>query len=130
MKNKIILVALVLSSYCVKAQTISLEFPYFAGQTYEFKIFQGDKHITLKKDTIPNGGKVKLVLPKEYQEYKGMAQWYLTNSKIGVGLNVVVNNEDFAIACLDSVPTNEVIVYKGSFENTFDKNNYKKQQIN
>ena len=129
MKNKIILVALVLLGCCVKAQTISLEFPYFAGQTYEFKIFQGDKQIILKEDTIPKGGKVQLVLPKEYYEYKGIAQWYLTNSKTGGGLDLIINNEDFSVVCLDSVPTNEVIVYKGSLENTFDKNNYKKQQV-
>lgn len=128
MKSKIILVLLLLSCCCVEAQSISLEFPYFAGQTYEFKIFQGDKQIILKEDTIPKGGKVQLVLPNEYHGYKGMAQWYLTKSKTGGGLDLIINNEDFSVVCLDSVPTNEGIVYKGSLENTFDKNYYKKQQ--
>lgn len=128
MKSKIFLITLSLLSFGVKAQTISLEFPYFSGQTYEFKIFQGDKHITLRKDTIPKGGKVQLVLPTEYQAYRGMAQWYLTNSKTGGGLDLIINNEDFSVTCLDSVPTNDGILYAGSKETTFDKNNYKRQQ--
>jgi len=37
------------------SQTINLEFPYFAGKTYEFKIVQGNKLIVLQNDTIPLG---------------------------------------------------------------------------
>jgi peroxiredoxin len=110
------------------AQTINLEFPYFAGQTYEFKIFQGDKQITLKEDSIPKGGKVQLTIPENYKGYKGMAQWYLTNSATGGGLDLIINNEDFSVTCLDSIPTAESIVYKSTTENVFDKSNYQKQQ--
>jgi thiol-disulfide isomerase/thioredoxin len=127
-KNNFMIAALVLASFGAKAQTIDLEFPYFAGQTYEFKIFQGDKQITLKTDTIHKGGKVQLSIPKEHSGYKGMAQWYLTNSKTGGGLDLVINNENFSVSCLDSVPTNENIVYKGTIENTFGKTNYLIQQ--
>ena len=128
MKKYTFLIALVFSSFYAKSQTIQLEFPYFAGQTYEFKIFQGDQQITLKKDTIPKGGKVQLILPKEYHGYKGMAQWYLTNSKTGGGLDLTINSEDFSVACMDSVPTGQSIVYSGSRENTFGGTNYEQQQ--
>lgn len=128
MKPLIIFPLILISSLIVNAQTIKLEFPHFAGKTYEFKIFQGDKHITLSEDTINNGGKVELVLPDEYKDYKGMAQWYLTNNKTGGGLDLIINNENFYVSCLDSIPTNENIVYSGSKENSFDKINYKKQQ--
>jgi hypothetical protein len=44
---------LLITSFGATAQTISLEFPYSAGKTYEFKIVQGNKHIVLRNDTIP-----------------------------------------------------------------------------
>ena len=129
MKKSTVFIALIILISCsVKAQTVHLEFPYFAGQTYSFKIFQGDKQITLKEDTIAKGGKVVLVLPKDYKYYKGMAQWYLTNSATGGGLDLIINNEDFSVTCLDSIPTAESIVYKSTTENIFDKSNYQKQQ--
>jgi len=118
---------LLLISCSANAQTINLEFPFFEGQTYFFKIFQGEKQITLKEDTIPKGGKVQLVIPNEYQGYKGMAQWYLTKSKTGGGLDLIINNENFSVTCLDSVPTSTSIVYSGSTEYTFDKMSYKLQ---
>jgi thiol-disulfide isomerase/thioredoxin len=128
MKKYTFFIALVFSSYYAKSQTIQLEFPYLAGQTYEFKIFQGDQQITLKADTIPKGGKVQLIIPKKYIGYKGMAQWYLTNSKTGGGLDLTINNEDFSVSCLDSIPSNKSIVYSGSKENTFGNINYEHQQ--
>ena len=127
MKNILFSILLVIG-FNAKSQTINLEFPYFEGKTYEFKIFQGDKMVTLKTDTIRKGGKVQLVFPKEYAGYKGMAQWYLTNSKTGGGLDLIINNQDFSVTCLDSVPTNESIKYKGSNESIFSKTNYLEQQ--
>ncbi len=127
-KNILYFFYLLFISFSATAQTINLEFPYFAGQTYEFKIFQGDKQITLKEDTIPKGGKVQLTIPENYKGYKGMAQWYLTNSATGGGLDLIINNEDFSVSCLDSIPKTESIVYKNTKENIFDKSNYQKQQ--
>ena len=115
-------------SFSANAQTINLEFPYFAGQTYEFTIFQGEKRIKIKEDTIAKGGKVQLTIPETYKGYKGMAQWYLTNSATGGGLDLIINNEDFSVTCMDSIPTAESIVYKNTTENIFDKANYQKQQ--
>lgn len=75
MKKKIILIVVsVLISYIAKAQSINLEFPYFAGKTYEFTIFQGDKRVKLKEGSIPKGGKVQLRIPESFKGYKGMAQ--------------------------------------------------------
>jgi hypothetical protein len=110
------------------AQTIRLEFLYFAGSTYEFKIVQGNTHIVLQKDTIPRGGKVQLQISLKYKGYKGMFTWYLTNSATGGGLEMVINQKDFSVSCLDSVPTAKSIVYKNSPENMFKKTNYQEQQ--
>lgn len=110
------------------AQTINLEFPHFAGRTYDFTIFQGEKRITLVSDTIPLDGKVVLTIPPQYKGYSGVAQWYLTKSASGGGLDLIINNEDFSVSCLDSVPTNENIIYSHTIENTFDKINFNRQQ--
>jgi len=127
-KNIICVAMLILTGFVVTAQTISLEFPYFAGKTYEFKIAQGVKQIVLQNDTIPKDGKVILQIPPKYKDYKGMAMWYLTNSEKGGGLEMVINSEDFSVTCLDSIPTNESIIYKNTTENTFLFSNYQEQQ--
>lgn len=57
-----------------------------------------------------------------------MAQWYLTHSKTGGGLDLIINNENFSVTCLDSVPTSKSIVYKGTTENIFGNTNYLQQQ--
>jgi thiol-disulfide isomerase/thioredoxin len=128
-KNLIYFFYLLVISFSANSQTINLEFPYFAGKTYDFTIFQGEKRITLKAEAIPQGGKVQLIIPEEYKGYKGIAQWYLTNSATGGGLDLVINNEDFSVSCLDSIPNENNIIYKNTTENLFDKANYKKQQI-
>jgi hypothetical protein len=57
-----------------------------------------------------------------------MAQWYLTNSATGGGLDLIIYNENFSVSCLDSIPTAESIIYKNTIENLSDKATYKKQQ--
>ncbi|MGB1315387.1 MAG: peroxiredoxin family protein [Chitinophagales bacterium] len=128
MKRSTIIIILIFLAQLTIAQTINIEFTYFAGQTYEFKIFKGEQYITLQEDTIPQNGKVVLKIPKEYAGYQGMAMWYLTNSRTGGGLDLIINNENFSVTCLDSIPTEENIIYKNTNENIFDKTNYKKQQ--
>jgi hypothetical protein len=59
-----------MGSYVMQSQIINLEFPYFAGKTYEFKIVQGEKQVVLRTDTIPKGGKVQLQIPESYNGYK------------------------------------------------------------
>jgi thiol-disulfide isomerase/thioredoxin len=114
--------------FSATSQTINLEFPYFVGQTYEFTIFQGDKRVKIKEDIIPKGGKVQLTIPENYKGYKGIAQWYLTNSASGGGLDLIVNNEDFSVICKDSIPSIHNIIYINTQENNFDKFNYQKQE--
>ncbi|MEZ0184721.1 peroxiredoxin family protein [Flavobacterium oncorhynchi] len=128
MNTKRLCILFIISSISVQAQILNLKFPYFAGKTYEFKIFQGEKEVILREDTIQKGGKVQLVIPKEYKGYKGMALWLLTNSKTGGGLSFILNNENFSVECLDSVPSIKSIVYKDTRENIFDKENYQQQQ--
>lgn len=111
------------------AQNIQIEFPAFAHKTYEFTIFQGDHTITLQKGTIPKDGKVQLVVPEEHKGYTGMAQWLLTNSQTGGGLDFIINKENFSVTCLDSVPSTENIIYKNTPENVFLLANYQKQAV-
>jgi hypothetical protein len=40
-----------------------MEFPAFAGKSYDLIIFQGSKSITVVQDTIPQNGKFKLTIP-------------------------------------------------------------------
>ena len=127
-KTFLYLIALFLVSFGATAQTINIEFPYFAGKTYDFKIVQGNKLIVLQNDTIPKGGKVKLTIPEKYKGYKGMALWYITNSRDGGGLDLVINGEDFSVTCLDSIPSSKSIVYKNTKENIFSNSNYQEQQ--
>jgi len=47
-KTFLYLIALFLVSFGATAQTIHLEFPYFAGKTYDFKIVQGNKSLCCK----------------------------------------------------------------------------------
>ncbi|PQJ81924.1 peroxiredoxin family protein [Polaribacter glomeratus] len=128
MLKHLFLISLFITSIGATAQTITLEFPYFAGQTYEFKIVQGNKHVVLQEDTIPKDGKVQLQILEKYKGYKGMAMWYLTNSKTGGGLELVINNEDFSVTCLQAVPTTQGIIYKNTKENIFEKSAQKEQQ--
>ncbi len=127
-KNYVLLAFFLGNIWSGIAQTIRLDFPYFKGQTYDFNLFQGDKIITLQKGTIPNDGKVALVIPKEYSGYKGMATWYLTNSKTGGGLDMIINNENFSVSCLDSIPTAQSIVYKNTKEQDYVYSSSAQQQ--
>jgi len=127
-KKFLYLTGLFLASFGATAQTITIEFPYFAGKTYDFKIVQGNELIVLQNDTIPKGGKVQLTIPEKYKGYKGMALWYITNSRDGGGLDLVINNEGFSVTCLDSIPSPKSIVYENTKENIFAANNYQEQQ--
>ena len=95
------------------AQNISMEFPAFAGKTYDFVIFQGSKAETVQKDTIPANGKFTLNIPKQYAPYTGMCRWLITGSAEGGGLDMAIPGYDFSITCLSDKPSNDNIVYTG-----------------
>jgi peroxiredoxin len=111
----------------LSAQTISLEFPYFAGKTYEFRIVQGENQVVVRNDTVPKDGKVQFTIPDQYKDYKGV-MWYL-NSTTGNGLEMIINHENFSVKCLDPNPSKENIVYQNTLENVFASTNFEEQQV-
>jgi thioredoxin-related protein len=96
-----------------KAQTIQMDFPAFAGKTYDFVIFQGSEVVKVKQDTIPAGGKFELKVPAKYAPYTGMCRWLITNSKEGGGLDMSIPGYGFSVSCPAAKPDNSNIVYKG-----------------
>jgi peroxiredoxin len=106
----ILMLLLAISSY---SQSISMEFPAFAGKTYDFIIFQGSKSEKLIQDTIPANGKFTLKIPKQYAPYTGMCRWLLTNSEHGGGLDMAIPGHDFSVSCKSDKPDNINIVYTG-----------------
>lgn len=110
-KHAFLLIALSLSSISLKTQTIRLNFPYFAGKAYDFILFQGDKTLTVAKDTIPPDGKFELIIPKEYAPYTGMCRWLITNSEKGGGLDMEIQGRDFSVDCLAEMPNEKNIIY-------------------
>jgi len=111
MKKLLWLLAIV--SLQLKGQTIEMEFPAFAGKTYDFIIFQGDKQIKAQQDTIPADGVFQLNIPKEYMPYKGMCRWLITNTAEGGGLDMAIPGHGFKVSCQSSQPNNQNIKYLG-----------------
>ncbi|MFT7050008.1 MAG: hypothetical protein ACJAZK_000597 [Psychroserpens sp.] len=95
------------------SQSITMEFPAFAGKTYDFIIFQGSKQETVQQDTIPANGKFTLKIPKQYAPYSGMSRWLITNTAEGGGLDMAIPGYDFEVSCLSATPDNNNISYKG-----------------
>jgi hypothetical protein len=110
------------------AQKINLYFPHFAGKTYDFIIFQGNKQKTIIQGRIPSDGKFNLIMPKEYAPYTGMSRWLITNDKDGGGLDMLVPGKDFSVSCTEPVPSEKNIIYLGNEENQLLNELYKKQQ--
>ena len=65
-----------------------MEFPAFAGKTYDFIIFQGSQTLTEVQDTIPANGKFSIQVPQDYAPYTGMSRWLITGTTTGGGLFV------------------------------------------
>ncbi len=112
------------------AQNISMEFPAFAGKTYDFVIFQGSKTITALQDTIPADGKFTLQIPKQYAPYTGMSRWLITGTAEGGGLDMAIPGYDFSVSCLSATPDNDNISYQGfDAVNELNRLNAKQQAI-
>lgn len=94
-------------------QTLNIVFPKFAGNTYEFIIFQGGKTIKIIEDSIPPNGKIQLTIPKKYHPYTGMGRWLLTNTSKGGGLDLVLPGYGYQILCYDTLPNENNIIVKG-----------------
>jgi len=113
MLKKIAILVLIFSVKGISAQTISMEWPAFAGKTYDFVIFQGSKKETVQQDTIPKDGKFLLKIPAKYAPYTGMSRWLLTGSENGGGIDMAIPGHDFSITCLSAQPNQENMIYKG-----------------
>lgn len=111
--SKIFLFLTILWSLCGTAQTITMEFPAFAGKTYDFIIFQGSKEEAIINDIIPANGKFELTIPAQYAPYTGMSRWLITNSETGGGLDMAIPGFDFSVSCLSDQPDNTNIIYTG-----------------
>ena len=120
------LIVIFLLSYSgVHAQTIQLHFPHFADHNYDWKIFQGKKQITVRSGKIASNGRLTLVMPEAYQNYRGMTRWML---KIGGGLDMIYVGKDFSVECLSEHPNDKNIIYTGNPENDYLKNQHHHQQ--
>ncbi|HAY3542655.1 TPA: alkyl hydroperoxide reductase [Elizabethkingia anophelis] len=103
-------------------------FPEFAGKTYDFIIFQGGQQKTINQGTIPSGGNFTLIIPKEYNTYKGMSRWLITGTKEGGGLDMFIPGKDFSVSCNKAIPNNSNIVYKNNDYNKELNDLHKKQE--
>lgn len=129
MKTPLILASLMIVSLTATAQTIQMEFPHFAGRTYDLILFQGDNQVKVIQDTIPANGKFTMKIPKEYEPYTGMSRWLLTNSAEGGGLDMPIPGKDFSISCLVQNPTKEEdFVYKNNSDAALLNTLFREQQ--
>jgi len=101
-------------SFFANAQTIRLEFPAFAGKTYDFIIFQGDRAVKLyENEKIPENGFLSINIPAAYAPYTGMCRWLLTNTAGGGGLDMAIPGFGFRVSCLSDKPNESNIVWDG-----------------
>ena len=126
--KKITLFVCSMVSLIFYAQEIRMEFPHFAGKSYDFIIFQGTETKTVFQGTIPADGKFTLSVPKEYASYTGMSRWLITGTQEGGGLDMLIPGHDFSVVCREAQPNDENIIYTGNTEISELNSLYKKQQ--
>jgi peroxiredoxin len=114
-----------LSATSLHAHEINLHFPHFIGHTYDWKIFQGEKEFTVSSGEIPRNGRVILVMPSAFQDYRGMTRWLL---KKGGGLDMIYTGKGFSVECLSEQPGPDNIIYTGNPENDYLKSQHERQQ--
>lgn len=108
------------------AQSVSLDFPHFAGQEYHFWAFRGEKRDTIASGKLDEHGRGKLVLPDRMKGHRGMTQWMLVN---GGGLDIIFAGEErFSVSCPEAEPSEESITYTGSRENVYLYPRFRRQQ--
>ncbi|HFK5529565.1 TPA: alkyl hydroperoxide reductase [Elizabethkingia anophelis] len=128
MKRKLFMLAFWLSGVLIsKAQQISMNFPHFAGKSYDFIIFQGDQQKTVFQGTIPESGHFSLSIPTEYAPYTGMSRWLITGTREGGGLDMYIPRKDFSVSCTEAMPSEKNIIYTGN-EGNNDLNDLHRRQ--
>lgn len=95
----------------IKSQQIRMNFPKFAGKTYDFIIFQGNHQQTVYQGVIPDDGKFTLTIPEIYATYTGMSRWLITGTKEGGGLDMFIPGHDFSVSCSEARPDEKNIIY-------------------
>jgi thiol-disulfide isomerase/thioredoxin len=112
------------------SQSVSMDFPAFAGKTYDFIIFQGSKNEKIIQDTIPANGKFTLTIPAKFAPYIGMSRWLITGTAQGGGLDMAIPGHNFSVTCLSDTPDTNNIVYTGfDAVNELNSLNTQQQQI-
>ncbi len=111
---KIIILFILVAGVLMRAQTVDMYFPRFAGRTYDFIIFKGSQAITLLQGTVPEGGRFRLKISDGYSPYTGMSRWLLTNTKEGGGLDMLITGKDFSVSCTSDKPDQKNIIYTGN----------------
>ncbi len=111
---KIIILFILVTGVLMRAQTVDMYFPRFAGRTYNFIIFKGSQAITLLQGTVPEGGRFRLKIPDGSSPYIGMSRWLLTNTNEGGGLDMLISGKDFSVSCTSDKPDQKNIIYTGN----------------
>lgn len=122
MKRIELFILTALYAFTLSGQEIILYFPHFAGQEYDFYLFEGNKNDTIQSGIIPEDGRLTI----NARSYTGMGRWLLRS---GGGLDFVVNKENFSVSCIEATPNQDNIIYKGSEENDFLLENFFSQQV-
>jgi peroxiredoxin len=117
--------AAIIFAAIASAQTITVRFPHFAEKKYVFSLYRGTKVDTIQTGIIGKDGQVALVVPDDKKGYVGIGAW----AAEGGELKFIVDKENFSIECVDPVPSENTIVYKGSVENDILKNYRLRQNI-
>ena len=127
--KRIVLIILSLATTifsCIHAQSVSLEFPHFAGQEWYMTAFCGEGIDTITAGRLDSQGKTHITLSAKYKNYRGMTQWLLRS---GGGLDIIVaGNEDITVSCLEAEPSEESIKYINTYENNYLNDRHHLQQ--
>lgn len=118
-------VVIFLSLSIAHAREMQLHFPHFAGQSYQWKIFQGEQEFMVRAGKISKDGRVTLAMPETYQDYRGMTRWML---KKGGGLDMIYVGKGFSVECMSKQPGPDNIIYRDNPENDYLSAQGKRQQ--
>lgn len=112
MNRKFLTFVIIISGLVIiKSQDIEMNFPKFAGKSYDFILFQGDHQETVFQGVIPKDGKFTLSVPGSYGTYTGMSRWLITGTKEGGGLDMFIPGHNFSVSCLEERPSEKSIAY-------------------
>lgn len=125
MKNSLIAIVAFFTVQQCTAQSISLDFPYFAGDAWVLQAFRGERMDTIASGALNQKGKTAILLPENYKNYTGMSRWMLAK---GGGVDMILTGkENIAISCLHPDPAVGGISFNNTPENTYLRERYGEQ---